>query len=241
MENPTKLGINRTGIQMSPLLTEEMVKHAGKTVPPPGDAQALARLRGDYIAEADALGSVPVPATVKGVVKSGMEMLTGERPQVFIDKLGERLAFERSGTRLYDALITKCQASNGSGPAVPIETLRQFRKEEAEHFKLVAEAIETLGGDPTAQTPSADLVGVEAMGLMQVLNDPRTSPTQCLHAILVAEMADNDGWALLIKLAEEMGQSTMADNFRVALDDERNHLEKIRAWHQAATMDEASL
>jgi hypothetical protein len=34
-------------------------------------------------------------------------MLGGKEPIVFLDKLGERAAFERSGTRLYETLIAK--------------------------------------------------------------------------------------------------------------------------------------
>lgn len=30
----------------------------------------------------------------------------GDSPTILLDKLGERLAFKRTGTRLYDALIT---------------------------------------------------------------------------------------------------------------------------------------
>jgi hypothetical protein len=40
----------------------------------------------------------------------------------------------------------------------------------------------------------------EAMGLMQVLTDPKTSVAQALHAILVAEMPDNVAWEELIEL-----------------------------------------
>ena len=62
-----------------------------------------------------------------------------------------------------------------------IDDLETIRADEARHFRLIAEAIESLGGDPTSQTPSADLAGVESMGLVQVLNDPRTSIAQSLH------------------------------------------------------------
>ena len=64
----------------------------------------------------------------------------------------------------------------------------------------VGAAIQSLGGDPTAQTPAADVTGVEGMGLMQVLTDPKTTVAQALHAILVAEMTDNAAWEELIEL-----------------------------------------
>ena len=74
------------------------------------DGQALSVTRVEYIALADPLGSVPPPATLKGAAKSGAKMLTGNRPQAFIDKLAERLAFERGGTWLYDAVYAKAVA-----------------------------------------------------------------------------------------------------------------------------------
>src|SRR3954463_6008589 len=75
------------------------------------DAQKLA-----FIDEAEAVGSVPLPPSVKGVVKSGVAKARGAHPTILMDKLGERLAYERSGTRLYEALILKhgaAQAAEG--------------------------------------------------------------------------------------------------------------------------------
>jgi hypothetical protein len=43
------------------------------------------------------------------MVSIGLDILKGESPQILLDKLGERLAFERTGARLYDAFITKCE------------------------------------------------------------------------------------------------------------------------------------
>ena len=59
------------------------------------------------------------------------------------------------------------------------------------------------------QTPCADVTGAESIGLLQVVSDPKTTVDQSLHAILVAELADNAGWEELIALAREMGQDDM--------------------------------
>jgi hypothetical protein len=201
-----------------------------------GDTSELAGMRSLYITEADALGSVPAPGTMKGVVKAGVSKLTGNEPTLLLDKLGERLAFERTGTRLYDALITKFEALQDGTTSMTLADLQQIREDEARHFSIVAGAIESMGGDPTAQTPCADLVGVESMGLMQVITDPRTTLAQSLHAILVAEMVDNSGWEMLIALAEENGQNGMVPDFSLALDEERMHLQKVQSWFEEATI-----
>lgn len=241
MKEQTPMGMNRTGIQMSPLDSNSMQSGMPPSMTPatPGDDTALAEMRGRYITEADPVGSVPVPGTIKGALTTGVSMLTGDQPQLLMDKLGERLAFERTGTRLYDALITKFTALEDSTTSMTLADLQQIRQDEARHFAMIASAIESLGGDPTSQTPCADLVGVESMGLMQVVTDPRTTVAQSLHAILVAEMTDNSGWEMLIALAEDQGQDSLISDFSLALDEERVHLQQVQKWFEEATLGEA--
>jgi rubrerythrin len=113
-----------------------------------------------------------------------------------------------------------------------INDLEQIRADEARHFLLLSDAIESLGGDPTSQTPSADLAGVESMGLVQVLNDPRTSIAQSLHAIVTAELSDKAGWETLIALAEEHDLDDMVNDFSKALSEEREHLSLVQTWYE---------
>jgi rubrerythrin len=237
VKESTPMGMNRTGMQMSPF--EASAMRAGVTPASPdatiNDA-AIGQMRGSYIAEAEPLGSVPLPGTMAGAMTTSISVLTGHAPQVFLDKLGERLAFERTGTRLYDALIAKFEALGDGGASASIADLQKIRTEEAHHFAIVADAIESLGGDPTAETPCADLAGVESLGLMQVLTDPRTTFAQSLHAILIAEMADNAGWEMLIALAAEHQQAALVTEFTVALNEERGHLQLVQQWYQQAIL-----
>jgi rubrerythrin len=242
METRTRLGHNRTGVQMSPVDTTQMLNGADEiadaieptevgadllTADLRGDL-ADAQLRESYASEAeDGLGSVPLPATLTGVAKSGVDMLTGKRPQVLMDKLGERLAFERGGVRLYEALLVKCRAMDTGLGDGEIAMLQRFREQEAQHFELVAQALDDLGGDPTAQTPCADLVGIESMGLVQAMNDPRTSFLQSLHVMLDAELIDNASWDLLIRLARSAGHESVAERFEIAMQQESNHLRTL--------------
>lgn len=242
MEKSTALGTNRTGVDMSPIDAKEMVALSNATpASSPGDEQAIARMREEHIAEAGVLGSVPPPGTLKGMASTMMEKLTGKNPEAFIDKLGCRLAFERAGVRLYDALITKCSATRHKGHGIPIERLKEFRDEEFRHFKLVESAIRSIGADPTAQTPSADVDGMASLGLVQVLTDPRTSVAHCLEAILIAELADNDAWQLLIVLAEKMGMDEMARDFQTALREEDVHLMHVRQWYKDMVLNDAAV
>jgi ferritin-like protein len=228
------VGSNKTGIQMSPFDTGAMLDETNAPVRgTPGDETELLHMRELYINESEGIGSVPMPGTVKGMVGMGIEMLKGDRPQVLLDKLAERLAFERTGARLYDALLTKLDVSGAAG-SISHALVAGIRDDEARHMLLAREAIEAMGGDPTAQTPSADVAGVESMGLVQVLSDPRTSLAQSLHAILTAELSDNAGWEILIALAWEHGQGDMVERFSEALQLERRHLDLVQTWYEEA-------
>ena len=120
MEKQTVLGMNRTGIDMSPIDIKEMLAFTNVTPPSSqGDEMSMAAVRREYIAEAEELGSIPPPATLKGVASTAMQKLTGKNPEAFIDKLGCRLAFERTGVRLYDALIAKCSPRSGGERLFP--------------------------------------------------------------------------------------------------------------------------
>jgi hypothetical protein len=229
------LGMNRTGVQMSPIDTAAMQGSDNAPIRgAPGDERALLDAREALIMDAGALGSIPITGSVAGAVNMGMHMLKGDRPQILLDKLGERLAFERTGTRLYDALLAKCDVMQGGPVGMTRDHVAAIRRDEARHFLLLKDAIESLGGDPPAQTPSADVTGVESLGFVQVLNDPRTSLAQSLHALLTAELADRAGWETLIALAGEAGQDDLVAGFTLALEDEHRHLVLVQGWYHEA-------
>jgi hypothetical protein len=242
MSAQAQMGMNRTGVMTSPIDSQKMLE-AEEALSPlfEGEAADFVDIKVQSITEADRLGSVPPPASVKGVLKTGMKMMTGARPQVFLDKLAERAAYERGGTRLYDALIVKFQTASGADTSgATMAELTKIRADEVAHYHIVVDAIRSLGGDPTAQTPSADIVGVETMGLMQVLNDPRTTFSDCLNAMLIAELTDVDAWNLLANLAEGVGEEELAARFREALLEENHHLQLVRTWYQASVVNQAT-
>lgn len=231
MDKETKLGMNRTGIDASPIDAKKMIEGIEKLSPPlKGSQEELAENRKLYISESGPSGSVPVPGTIKGVVKAGMQKLKGNSPTILIDKLGERLAFERTGVRIYDALISKHE-----GTIVPLERLKHFRDEEHEHFMKVAEVMRRLGADPTADTPCANVSFVASSGIPKVVTEPRMNFLQSLEAVLIAELSDNAGWEMLIGLCEDAGLTTEAEEFRECLKAEQEHLTEVRGWVEQLT------
>ena len=251
MPNEITIGLNRTGMQASPheagelLETLEMGPEPMQAVPSYSDRddpriQAAADLRLDYAQAADPVGSVPPPMSLKGVVGSAKEMLQGNRMHILLDKLGERAAFERSGTRLYDAFLQKLDALDEAMPeGMTLSEVERHRNEEASNYNLLVEAIESLGGDPTTQTPCADVAGVQGMGLMQAMTDPRTTLPQALQTLLSAELIDEASWELLIELAEGFDQPELVQRFTLALEHEQRHADHVRMWLSAALSQSA--
>ena len=229
---------NRTGMQTSPELAEELIEGASSAMPSSeGGPEDIAEYRGEYIAEGFPIGSMPMmPASEEGEAdeeEAGMA--------VFLDKLSERLAFERTGTRLYEALLNKCETLGEQTPGPTLKDIEHIGREELEHFLMLNQAITEIGGDPTVQSPSADMAGVASLGIMQVLTDPRSSLAQCLQAMLTAELTDNAGWELLIKLADAMGYDELKTQFESALANEEEHLLNVRNWLSECVMDSAQV
>jgi hypothetical protein len=233
--------INRTGIMLNPDLGAELIQGAKEITPSAGpDGEEIRLERTEYANESPPIGSYP--AVVNGEDTDQSEELPygSEHMAVLLDKLSERLAFERQGTRLYEAFIQKVEAmaiEDSDGPNV--EELRHIYDEELEHFKLLQKAIVELGGDATVQSPSADVAGVLSHGAMQIMSDPRTTVAQALQAALTAELADNDGWEMLQDLAQQLGHDDLAAQASQAFEEEQEHLEAVRTWISAKTLAEA--
>jgi rubrerythrin len=224
-------GTNRTGMAAAPQQSEEML--AGMEEFPPssqGSAEDLAQVRIAYAQVAEPLGSVPLPTDGKGKGTSAAKAVQGERRLLLMDKLGERLAFERTGTRLYEALVSKHKAFGSFTGGPSREDLEHVLREESQHLTLLQSVIEQLGGDPTAVTPSADLQATAAHGVQMVVVDPRTTLLQSLEAMLIAELADHACWEALIALAQGAGEDALVKPFEHARVTEQEHLDKVQAW-----------
>jgi len=67
-----------------------------------------------------------------------------------------------------------------------------------------------------------------------VLLDPRTSLVDCLEAMLIVELTDQDMWGMLARTAELLGEAAMIDKITQAQKTELEHLAKLRGWLEAA-------
>jgi rubrerythrin len=241
VKKPTDLGGNQTGIKRSPVHGKEMLEASRQTTPPPGDESKLADERLTWSRGSDPVGTMPPPLSVKGVAKTVVEAVKGNDMTVLIDKLAERMAFERTGVRLYDALLVKFDAAHIHAGGPTRADLEEIRDEEHQHMVMLKEAIETLGADPTVVTPCANITGVAGQGWMQVLTDPRSTFTQCLEIIMMAELADEDMWLMLSDLAQRMGKDELEMKCRKALVEEEDHRFRVRGWLAGAIYGQAGV
>jgi hypothetical protein len=206
MEKPSSFGLNKTGIDMSPMDSELLLNYAQQCGPDiEGDASTSDNARQRFIEHEAPVGSVPLPTDVKGVLKTVKEKIAGNDMETWIDKLGERLAFERNGVRLYELIKNKAMALAPDNAPL-LQDLHHIHDEEMQHFLFVVDCLKATGADATAQTPCADVIGLSCEGIGKVIADPRTTLAQSLDAMLTAELADNVGWELLIELAIQTQQ-----------------------------------
>jgi ferritin-like protein len=241
MQERIGLGTNRTGVKASPIDAEELVAGLSLQDDEPAPEFGAADIRATYAEEAEPVGSMPPPTDLKGTVGAVVDSFGGKRLHILLDKLGERAAYERSGTRLYDAMLLKAGMIGALPEGMTLAALQEIRDEEASHFALLGEAIEALGGDATVQTPCADVSGVQGMGLFQVMNDPRTTLSQALQTLLAAELIDVASWELLITLSDQLGHEEWSNRFALALEAENRHLMNVRRWLEASLQTDAAL
>lgn len=220
----TRPGDNHTGINEHRELVDEMIEGTTEFGPTSrGGVEALAtnRIRVARISE---------PAATMPPAKH----VPLERLPV-LDKLGARLQFERTGVRLYQALISKLDAFGTFRGGPNRGDLEHIRDEEHRHLVLAQNLIVRLGGDPTVVTPCANLQATASVGVLQVVSDPRTTLIECLDAIIVAELTDRESWELLARSVAPLGDKQVEQQIREAERVESEHLAKVRSWLVAAS------
>ena len=230
LETSIKPGTNHTGLAVHPDQLDAMI-HGAREFPPTqsGGPAEIAEVRVRYARAGEPHATMPVASSV-----------AADRLPL-LDRLGARLQFERTGTRLYDALISKLDAYGGFEGGPSRQQLLEIREQELGHALLVQDMIRSLGGDPTVVTPSANLQATASRGIGDVLVDPRTSFVDCLETILIAELADQDSWAALARTAEPLGNAELTSKINQAQETELEHLAKLRGWLEAAEQARSKL
>lgn len=227
MNKNSAMGTNGTVLRRSAVEANQPAR-ARCVAPAPASAAAL---KGNPCRDSGPLGSLSQPASASGVPMAGVAALSRGYPQALLDKLGERLAFERCGTRIYDVIVAKLEAASQDqlGP-VDVAVVKRFRQEVAAHALMIRDVVAKLGGDPTRLMPGATGAGMQPLGLLQSVSDRRTSVVGCLHSLLAVEQCGGAEWDVLVQLADDLGHQGLTDRFRLANAEEAAHLEQVREW-----------
>lgn len=218
-------GINKTGVDMSPVMSRKMLEAASlaeiESVREP--TITAADLRRRYLVAGETVGSVPLPVGLKDATR-GTWLRGGRQPEVFVDQLGARLGFVRLMVRLYDALILKVERAG-----LDVERLVRYRVEKLKHFQILNGAMEFLGLDPSAQTPSASAAILAVSGVLQVITDPRMTVAQSVQAMLMVERSDHAAWEILIPLTRLEGLDDCLREFKMCHAEECEHVDALTA------------
>jgi rubrerythrin len=242
MKKPSDLGMNRTGVALAKDRAKALVQGSADGVPDAAvTTSPLTLVRVEVARQAEPLGTIPPPTTLSGVAKTALKALQGEHATVLIDALAERLAYERTGVRLYEALLVKLSAADPHPGGPSRDLLQRLADQELAHFQLLGEVIGELGGDPTAVTPAADVMAMASSGWVQVLSDPRTTLNECLKVMLTVELGDNDSWQTLVDLADGLDQDELSTRLQRCLEQEDEHLVLMRRWVNNSVRGEAGL
>ena len=164
-----------------------------------------------------------------------MQKLAGTNVSRVIDLLNERLTFERSGVKLYDKILERMRTDPQA--ARMVEQMQEHRDEEKEHEEWLEEQIRALGGDARSPSERSILVRAESQGIEHVIERDAQLPHD-FHALLVAELADNAGWDLLVQLADEVGDRDAKKEFKKRLHEEEEHLLFVRHAVEQFAKDE---
>ena len=181
---PTDIGTNRTGIaDLAAARAKEMIEASEQS----GRRRRRAGARSSSSAPScrstrRPMGRCRRPASMKGAAKTVAKALQGEKANVLLDKLGERLAFERTGVRLYDAVLAKIPASRDD------EGRRSTRRASgASATTSTATSTICRRGNRAARRRSHRDDAVRELrrragpwGSCRSVTDPRATLTQCL-------------------------------------------------------------
>jgi rubrerythrin len=158
--------------------------------------------------------------------------------------LYEALETEEGGVKVYETAL---------GAAVN-EDLRQEWEEYLEqtrrHVQIVRELFDSLGLDPSQETPGRKVVRtigealVEAMELAQKSAPPEAAQIVAAECVVLAETKDHLNWSLLGQLAKEL-EGDAAEAIATAVeeveDEEDEHLYHSQGWARELWLDNLGL
>lgn len=166
-----------------------------------------------------------------------MNKLSQAHPEKLLDLLTERLTFERASVKLYDRVLAKMKGVSDPIISGMVEQVTKQRNEEKDHEEWLEEQVRTLGSDAHTETERSELIERESKGIVDVIMQDDALP-HLFHALLTAELVDDNGWKLLLQLADEAEDDVARTELRRRAEEEERHLVYVREVVAAFTRQE---
>jgi bacterioferritin (cytochrome b1) len=163
-----------------------------------------------------------------------MHKLAQTHPEKLLDLLTERLTFERAAVKLYDTVIAKMKVSNDPPILAMLTQMTKQRNDEKDHEEWLEEQVRALGSDAHTETELSELIERESRGIVDVIAHDDELP-HLFHALVTAELVDDNGWKLLLELADDADDEVARRELRRRAHDEEKHLLYIRTVVAAFT------
>jgi hypothetical protein len=138
--------------------------------------------------------------------------------QIMLDKLSEFLMVEQAGYQLYTVV-----AGRASDPAIQ-ERYLEFGCETSNHRRILAELIQTLGGDPDYVSPTARVAQVRGAQMLEIACkcsglSAEELELADLESVVLAETKDSADWELLAQLAGQLSPGPEQTALQAAVDE----------------------
>jgi len=162
-----------------------------------------------------------------------LSLSTWVHPTWLLDKVSERLAFQRRGVQLYNELLRKLDTVGSFKGGPNSSELHDILSDENRHLLMLTDTLNELRGTSAVSPNTADMGTSLSDSVLTMVTDPGTSFLQSLEAIVVTELADGEAWPLLADLARAAGEDIFAHQCDRARLNKERHLRKIRRWIRA--------
>lgn len=151
----------------------------------------------------------------------------GRELKLLLEKLGEKLAYDRAFCRLYESFLKKRSTSflrNIRVKGLELKTFERHVAMKAAHYEILQDAFLNLGGDPEAIVPSEDLSTIAKLGIVSIFVDPRANMRSILHSVRIVELTGKSTTLYLTRLAYAAGLDDLAMDLEQAVEENEESL-----------------
>ena len=157
-----------------------------------------------------------------------------DKQNIYVQKVADRLAFERGETRLYSLAINRLQNSSKSSHQEIIDLLKVNRQNEENHAALVKEALRSRDPGALESWELFDGVNLAYRGFFETIVNPHSDLPRIIQILFFAKLADHAEWEILIHLAQKVSEEKRMSQFEEALTEELKQLSVLKQLYLMA-------